>query len=152
MSVFQHLWLEKIEVLHRDKDDKTFEIKLTFYVAKCLLAVSLENEYLNLLIINLTIKTSRNLIKGCNYLLDNLTMVRKDLLPNRFNNMNREWKRNTLFLVSNIQTVNIQYSDINIQTSIFNFQTSIFNIQTSIFILFSLFKQLWPPSLLIVFL
>lgn len=51
--------LEKIEVLHRHKDDKTFEIKLTFYVAKCLLAVSLENEYLNLLIINLTIKTSQ---------------------------------------------------------------------------------------------
>ena len=67
--------LEKIEVLHRHKDDKTFEIKLTFYVAKCLLAVSLENEYLNLLIINLTIKTSRNLIKGCHYLLDNLTVV-----------------------------------------------------------------------------
>ena len=90
----------------------------------------------------MTIKTSRNLIKGCNYLLDNLTVVRKDLLPSRFNKMNREWKRNILFLLSSIQTVNIQYSDINIQTSIFNFQTSIFNIQTSIFILFSLFKQL----------
>ena len=70
----------------------------------------------------MTIKTRRNLIKGCNYLLDNLTLVRKDLLPSRFNKMNREWKRNILFLVSNIQTVNIQYSDINIQTSIFNFQ------------------------------
>ena len=32
--------LEKIEVLNRHKDDKTFEIKLTFYVAKCPLAVS----------------------------------------------------------------------------------------------------------------
>ena len=32
----------------------------------------------------------------------------------------REWKRNLLFLVFNIQTVNIQYSDINIQYSNLN--------------------------------
>ena len=51
----------------------------------------------------------------------------------------RGWKLNILCLVFNIQTVNIQYSDINIQTSIL-----IFKSQYSIFSLpyLSYFKQL----------
>lgn len=73
---------------------KSLKLNLRFMLPR-VSSLSFKNDYLNLLIINLTITTYRNLIKGCNCLLSNLTLVRIDLLLSRFHKIKKvqwDWK------------------------------------------------------------